>query len=56
MAAIDASIYEKFIIQSSDGSRDVDISRGVTMFSYYEDIFSPTITAKVYVVNDGNTI
>ena len=56
MAAIDASIYEKFIIESSDGSKTVDISRGVITFAYYEDIFSPTITAKVIITNDGSTI
>ena len=56
MAAIDASVYEKFIIESSDGSTTVNIADGVVMFSYFEDIFSPTITAKVYIVNDGNTI
>ena len=56
MAAIDASIYEKFIIESADGSTTVNVAEGVTMFSYFEDIFSPTITAKAYIVNDGNTI
>ena len=56
MAAIDASIYEKFEIESADGSKTVDIKTGVAMFSYYEDILSPTITAQVVVVNDGNTI
>jgi len=56
MAAIDASIYEKFEIESADGSATVDIKSGVVMFSYFEDILSPTITAKVVVVNDGNTI
>ena len=56
MAAIDASIYEKFIIESSDGSKTVDISRGVITFAYYEDIFSPTITAKAIITNDGSTI
>ena len=55
MAAIDASIYEKFIIESSDGSKTVDISKGVITFAYYEDIFSPTITAKAIITNDGST-
>jgi len=56
MAAIDASIYEKFIIESADGSKSVDVSRGVVTFAYYEDIFSPTVTAKVIITNDGSTI
>ena len=56
MAAIDASIYEKFSIESTDGSKNVDISKGVITFAYYEDIFSPTITAKAIITNDGSTI
>ena len=56
MAAIDASIYEEFIIESTDGSKSVDIAKGVVTFAYYEDIFSPTITAKVIITNDGGTI
>ena len=56
MAAINKSIYEKFIIESSDGSRNVDISAGVIAFTYFENIFSPTITARAIVVNTGNTV
>ena len=56
MAALDSSIYEEIIITSADGSKDVDISSGVVMIGYYEDIFSPTITAKLQVVNDGGTV
>ena len=41
MAAEDKVIYEKFIIESTDKKRTVDISSGVTFFSYFEDIFSP---------------
>ena len=56
MAAIDKSIYEKFIIESSDGSKTVDISAGVISFAYYENIFSPYITARAIVVNTGTTV
>ena len=56
MAAINKSVFEKFIIESSDGSRNVDISRGVIAFTYFENIFSPSITARAIVVNTGNTI
>jgi len=56
MSAINKSIYEKFIIESSDGSRNVDISAGVIAFTYFENIFSPTITARAIVVNTGNTV
>ena len=50
MAAIDKSLYEKFIIESVDGSKTADISEGVVSFNYYENLFSPMITAKVVVV------
>ena len=56
MSAISKSIYEKFIIESSDGSRNVDISAGVIAFTYFENIFSPTLTARAIVVNTGNTV
>ena len=35
MAATDKSIYEKFIIESADQSRTVDISAGVIAFTLY---------------------
>jgi hypothetical protein len=54
--SIDRSIYEKVFLESNDRSRVVDIKSGVVAIDYYEDIFSPTITAKVYVINAGNTI
>lgn len=50
------SIYEELILQSNDQSRTVDISNGTIAFEYFEDIFSPTITARVKVVNTGDTI
>jgi len=56
MSAISKSIYEKFIIESADGSRNVDISAGVIAFTYFENIFSPTLTARAIVVNTGNTV
>jgi hypothetical protein len=56
MAAIDKSIYEKFIIESADGKRTADISQGVVAFTYYENIFSPIITARAIVVNTSGTV
>ena len=56
MAAIDKSIYEKFIIESADQSRTVDISSGVIAFTYFENIFSPYLTARVIVTNTGGSI
>ncbi len=56
MEALKRSVYEEIIIESADGSKTVDIAAGTVMIDYYEDIFSPTLTAKLQVVNDGNTI
>jgi hypothetical protein len=54
--SIKQSIFEEIIIESNDQSRSVDITSGSVMIDYYEDIFSPTITAKIRVVNTGNTV
>ena len=54
--SITKSIYEELILESNDRSRTIDISTGAISLDYYEDIFSPTITAKIKVVNTGNTI
>ena len=56
MAAVDASIYEKFIVESADGDRTVDIRQGVVGFVYYENILAPSVTATVVVINTGGTI
>ena len=50
------SIYEELILESNDQQRTVDIRNGTLAIQYFEDIFSPTITAKVKVVNTGNSI
>lgn len=55
MSATESSVYEKFDIISSDRERTVDISAAIANFVYYEDIFSPTVTAKVTVMDTGNT-
>jgi hypothetical protein len=54
--AVQKSIYETLVLESNDQSRTVDISQGAVVFDYYEDIFSPTITAKLKVINVGNSI
>ncbi len=54
--SIKQSIFEEIVIESNDGSRQVDITSGVIQINYYEDVFSPTITAKMRIVNTGNTI
>ena len=56
MAAIDKSLYEKFELEAVDASKSADISAGVVSFNYYEDVYSPMITAMVVVVNTGNVI
>ena len=56
MAAIDRSIYEQIFIESTDKSKTVDIRLGTVSVDYYEDIFSPTITAKLTVINTGDSI
>jgi hypothetical protein len=50
------SIYEEIIIESNDQQRTVDVKLGTISIDYYEDIFSPTITAKIRVGNTGDTI
>ena len=54
--SIKKSIYQELFIESNDQSRTIDLTTGTIAFEYYEDIFSPTITAKLRVVNTGNTV
>jgi len=56
MSASEASLYEELILESNDRSKSVDIKLGTISIDYYEDLFSPTITAKVRVVNTGDSI
>ena len=56
MSASKASLYEELILESNDRSRSVDIKLGTISIDYFEDLFSPTITAQVRVVNTGDSI
>jgi len=56
MSATDSSLYETLVLESNDQQRTVDLTLGAISVDYYEDIFSPTITAKVRVVNTGDSI
>ena len=56
MSARDSAEYQEIIIESNDGSKTVDLRLGVVAFRYYEDLFSPTVTAKMIVVNTGGTV
>lgn len=50
------SIYEEIIIESNDQKKTIDLRVGTVSIDYYEDIFSPIITAKLRIVNGGDTI
>ena len=50
------SQYDEIFIESNDQKRTVDIRKGVVSIDYYEDIFSPTITATITVINTGDSI
>ena len=56
MAAIDRSIYETLTLESADGKKTVDVRQGTVSIDYYEDIFSPAISASIIVTNTGNTV
>lgn len=56
MAAIDASLYDEITLESNNGSKSIDLRLGIVAIEYYEDIFSPTLTARITVVNTGGTI
>ena len=56
MAAKDKSVYEIFTIKSNDGSKTIDLRGGIVTFSYFENVFSPMITAQVLITVTGNVI
>ena len=56
MAAKDRSVYEIFTIKSNDGAKTIDLRGGIVSFSYFENVFSPMITAQVLITSTGNVI
>lgn len=50
------SLFTELTIQSADGQRTANLANGFVLFEYYEDIFSPMVTAKLRIVNTQNTI
>ena len=56
MSASEASSFEELVIQSNDQKRTANLTAGVVSIDYYEDILSPTVTAKIRVINTGDTI
>ena len=55
-AAQGASAYTVINIESNDKKNVIDIRSGVVAFAYYEDIFSPTVTAKLVVTTSGDVV
>ena len=56
MSATASSTFEILTLESNDQQRTVDLKLGTVSIDYYEDIFSPSITAKVRVINTGDSI
>ena len=56
MAAKDRSVYDLFTIKSNDGTKTIDLRGAIVSFSYFENVFSPMITAQVLVTSTGNVI
>lgn len=56
MSASETTNLRIFTVFAADTTgKQVDISPGVAGFYYYEDIFSPTVTASVTFMDTGNT-
>ena len=56
MSASEASSFEELVIQSNDQKRTANLTAGVVSVDYYEDILSPTVTAKIRVINTVDSI
>ena len=56
MDATSKSLYDELILESNDQSRTVDLTAGALIFEYFEDIFSPVVTAKLKVNNTAESI
>ena len=50
-APTQGSTYDKIKIYSLDGKTDVDLRLGVVGLQYFEDLYSPAISAKMMVAN-----
>ena len=54
VAPTQASIYETMeIFPLEEGGEPVELKGGVVEFQYFENLFSPYLTANITVVNDG---
>ena len=50
------SKYQKLTLYNNSNTKSVDIRSGTVSIDYYESILSPSITAKIRVINTGNTM
>ena len=55
MPAISPCEYELINIESDQGVT-IDLRLGVVSFQYYEDLFSPTITAKMVIISTSGVV
>ena len=55
MSAIKPSIYSEMTITSSDG-RSADFRLGAASVDIFEDLFSPSVSARIQIVNAGGAI
>ena len=55
MPAISPCEYEEIKIESDSG-KTIDLRLGVVSFQYFEDLFSPTITAKMVIISTAGVI
>ena len=55
MSALSPSEYEEIRIESDTG-KTIDLRLGVVSFQYFEDLFSPTITAKMVIVSTAGVV
>jgi hypothetical protein len=56
MEASSKSLYDVIILESNGRERSIDLNLGAVQFRYYEDIFSPFISAKLLVTTTGEAI
>ena len=56
MAAVDPSIFEYINLTSTDGKNTINIAGGVVSLSFFENLFSPHLSASFLVVNTGSVV
>ena len=55
MPAISPCEYELITIESDQGVT-IDLRLGVVSFQYFEDLFSPTITARMVIISTSGVV